>query len=100
MKPCAGADRATDTAVKTEWQMPFCWVAAVPDFPAGIKVQTVAEDAPFPRYVVCNADEMEPGTFKDRVFLHAEPHMLIEGMILAALLHPGVPRHHFHPARI
>jgi NADH-quinone oxidoreductase subunit F len=34
--------------------------------------------------VVCNADEMEPGTFKDRVFLHAEPHMLIEGMILAA----------------
>jgi NADH-quinone oxidoreductase subunit F len=53
-------------------------------FPAGIKVQTVAEDAPFPRYVICNADEMEPGTFKDRVFLHAEPHMLIEGMILAA----------------
>jgi NADH-quinone oxidoreductase subunit F len=53
-------------------------------FPAGIKVQTVAEDAPFPRYMVCNADEMEPGTFKDRVFLHAEPHMLIEGMILAA----------------
>ena len=53
-------------------------------FPAGIKVQTVAEDAPFPRYVVCNADEMEPGTFKDRVFLHAEPHMLIEGMTLAA----------------
>lgn len=53
-------------------------------FPAGIKVQTVADDAPFPRYLVCNADEMEPGTFKDRVFLHAEPHMLIEGMILAA----------------
>jgi len=53
-------------------------------FPAGIKLTTVAEDAPHPRYVVCNADEMEPGTFKDRVFLHAEPHMLIEGMILAA----------------
>ena len=53
-------------------------------FPAGIKVKTVADDAPFPRYVVCNADEMEPGTFKDRVFLHAEPHMLIEGMTLAA----------------
>ncbi len=53
-------------------------------FPAGVKVQTVAEDAPQPRYMVCNADEMEPGTFKDRVFLHAEPHMLIEGMTLAA----------------
>lgn len=53
-------------------------------FPAGFKMTTVADDAPHPRYVVCNADEMEPGTFKDRVFLHAEPHMLIEGMVLAA----------------
>ncbi len=53
-------------------------------FPAGQKIRTVAEDAPHPRYVVCNADEMEPGTFKDRVFLHTNPHMLIEGMIIAA----------------
>jgi NADH-quinone oxidoreductase subunit F len=52
-------------------------------FPSGMKVQTVAEDAPHPRYVVCNADEMEPGTFKDRVLLHAEPHLLIEGMLIA-----------------
>ena len=53
-------------------------------FPAGQKVRTVAEDAPHPRYVICNADEMEPGTFKDRVFLHTNPHMLIEGMVIAA----------------
>jgi NADH-quinone oxidoreductase subunit F len=51
-------------------------------FPAGRKVMTVADDAPFPRYIVCNADEMEPGTFKDRVLLHADPHQLIEGMII------------------
>ena len=51
-------------------------------FPAGRKIMTVADDAPFPRYIVCNADEMEPGTFKDRVLIHADPHMLIEGMIL------------------
>jgi NADH-quinone oxidoreductase subunit F len=51
-------------------------------FPAGQKVITVADDAPFPRYLVCNADEMEPGTFKDRVMIHADPHMLIEGMII------------------
>ena len=51
-------------------------------FPAGMKLRTVAEDAPFPRYLVCNADEMEPGTFKDRVLIHADPHMLIEGMII------------------
>lgn len=53
-------------------------------FPAGVKAKTVADDAPHPRYVICNADEMEPGTFKDRVFLHTNPHMLIEGMILTA----------------
>jgi len=51
-------------------------------FPAGRKLMTVADDAPFPRYVVCNADEMEPGTFKDRVMIHVDPHMIIEGMII------------------
>ena len=53
-------------------------------FPAGLKLKSVVEDAPFPRYIVCNADEMEPGTFKDRVLIHANPHMIIEGMIIAA----------------
>lgn len=53
-------------------------------FPAGTKMMTVPEDAPFPRYLVCNADEMEPGTFKDRVLIHADPHQLIEGMVLTA----------------
>jgi len=52
-------------------------------FPAGLKLKSVAENAPFPRYIVCNADEMEPGTFKDRVLIHANPHMIIEGMIIA-----------------
>jgi NADH-quinone oxidoreductase subunit F len=52
-------------------------------FPTARKMMSVAEDAPFPRYVVCNADEMEPGTFKDRVLIHADPHMLIEGLAIA-----------------
>ncbi len=51
-------------------------------FPAGKKWMTVAESAPFPRYMVCNADEMEPGTFKDRVLIHTDPHQIIEGMII------------------
>ena len=51
-------------------------------FPAGKKMETISDDAPFPRYLVCNADEMEPGTFKDRVLIHTDPHMLIEGMII------------------
>jgi len=52
-------------------------------FPMGSKMTTVPDNAPYPRYVVCNADEMEPGTFKDRVLIHADPHQLIEGMALA-----------------
>ncbi len=53
-------------------------------FPMGKKLLTIGEDEPFPRYVVCNCDEMEPGTFKDRVLIHADPHQLIEGMVLTA----------------
>ena len=52
-------------------------------FPAGLKWKSVADSAPFPRYIVTNIDEMEPGTFKDRVMAHADPHMIIEGTILA-----------------
>jgi NADH-quinone oxidoreductase subunit F len=43
----------------------------------------VADNAPFPRYIITNIDEMEPGTFKDRIMAHADPHMIIEGTILA-----------------
>lgn len=53
-------------------------------FPAGRKWGGVPKDGPHPRYVQCNADEMEPGTFKDRIIINADPHLLIEGMILAA----------------
>ena len=52
-------------------------------FPTGMKLMSVADGAAFPRYIICNADEMEPGTFKDRVLIHADPHMLIEGIIIA-----------------
>ncbi len=52
-------------------------------FPAGKKWQMVPEKSPFPRFIIANSDEMEPGTFKDRVLIHVDPHQLIEGMILA-----------------
>ncbi len=55
-------------------------------FPAGMKwkfMPPVADD-PGPRYLVVNADEMEPGTFKDRLLMEGDPHQLIEGTILAA----------------
>jgi NADH-quinone oxidoreductase subunit F len=44
----------------------------------------MGDDAPHPKYLLANADEMEPGTFKDRYLLEGAPHQLIEGMILAA----------------
>ncbi len=55
-------------------------------FPAGMKWSFVprGEDAPRPRYLVANADEMEPGAFKDRLLLEGNPHLLIEGMALSA----------------
>ncbi len=55
-------------------------------FPTGMKWSFVplGKDAPHPKYLVANADEMEPGTFKDRLLLERDPHQLIEGMIVAA----------------
>jgi NADH-quinone oxidoreductase subunit F len=55
-------------------------------FPTGMKWSFVpmGPEVAQPKFLVCNADEMEPGTFKDRVLLEGDPHELIEGMILAS----------------
>jgi len=53
-------------------------------FPAGIKWGFVPKDSPKPRYLVCNADESEPGTCKDRVLMEGDPHLVVEGMCIAA----------------
>src|ERR687885_1794348 len=53
-------------------------------FPTGMKWGFVPKDSPKPKYVVCNADESEPGTFKDRYLMERDPHMLIEGVLIAA----------------
>lgn len=52
-------------------------------FPTGMKWSFVPRDSPKNKYVVCNADESEPGSFKDRYLLEGDPHGLIEGMIIA-----------------
>jgi len=54
-------------------------------FPTGLKWELVSKAENQPKYVICNADESEPGTFKDRVILEELPHLIIEGMLLAAL---------------
>jgi NADH-quinone oxidoreductase subunit F len=54
-------------------------------FPTGVKwgLVPMGEDAPKNKYIVCNADEMEPGTFKDRLLMEGVPHQLIESMIVS-----------------
>ncbi len=53
-------------------------------FPTGRKWESVAKAATRPHYLVCNADESEPGTFKDRVLMEGDPFALVEGMAIAA----------------
>ena len=86
--PWAGLRKALDTA-------PEAIVQQVLDsglrgrggaaFPAGIKWRTVAQASSSQKYVVCNADEGDSGTFADRMLLEGDPYLLIEGMAIAAV---------------
>lgn len=53
-------------------------------FPTGSKWGFIPKDPSLPKYLVCNCDESEPGTFKDRLLAEKDPHQLIEGMILTS----------------
>jgi NADH-quinone oxidoreductase subunit F len=53
-------------------------------FPTGLKLEGASIADGTPKYMVCNADESEPGTFKDRILMEGDPHRLLEGMIIAA----------------
>jgi NADH-quinone oxidoreductase subunit F len=52
-------------------------------FPCGVKWGFIKRGGPKPTYLICNADESEPGTFKDRYIIHQDPHQLLEGMIIS-----------------
>jgi NADH-quinone oxidoreductase subunit F len=52
-------------------------------FPTGMKWQFVDKKSPKPKYILCNADESEPGTFKDHVLMERNPHLLFEGCLIA-----------------
>ncbi len=51
-------------------------------FPTGLKWQFVPKESPRPKYLCCNADESEPGTFKDHVLMERNPHLLFEGCLI------------------
>ncbi len=53
-------------------------------FPVAVKLMALAKESRTPKYVVCNADEGEPGNFKDRYLMENNPHQIIEGMLIAA----------------
>ena len=54
-------------------------------FPTGMKWSFVPKQSPKPKYVLCNGDESEPGTCKDRLIFEHDPHSVIEGVMIAAL---------------
>jgi NADH-quinone oxidoreductase subunit F len=53
-------------------------------FPCGVKWSFIKPDEKKPVYLICNADESEPGTFKDRYIIHEDPHQLLEGTLISA----------------
>ena len=53
-------------------------------FPAGRKWTFLLKENDKPVYLICNADEGEPGTFKDRLIMEKDPHMMLEGMIISS----------------
>ncbi|HIM74336.1 MAG TPA: NADH-quinone oxidoreductase subunit F, partial [Candidatus Marinimicrobia bacterium] len=53
-------------------------------FPTGVKWGFIPQDNNKPKYLINNADESEPGTFKDRLLMNKAPHQMLEGMVIAA----------------
>ncbi len=73
-------------------------------FPTGLKWELVRNEPATPKYIICNADESEPGAFKDRVIHEELPHLIIEGMCLASFVtgaHEGIiyVRSEYEPER-
>ena len=69
-------------------------------FPTGLKWSFVPKDNPKPKYLCVNADESEPGTFKDHVLLERNPHLLFEGCVIACRAIGAKHLLHLHPRRV
>ena len=69
-------------------------------FPPGLKMSFMPRKAPGQKYLVCNSDESEPGTCKDRDILRFNPHALVEGMAIAGLRHRRDRGLQLYPGRI
>ena len=69
-------------------------------FPTGQKWEIVAAQEATPKYAICNADESEPGTFKDRQILAEQPHLVLEGMLLGDARDGARAGLGLHPPRV
>ena len=69
-------------------------------FPTGVKWKAVAEQSVRPHYFICNADESEPGTFKDRVVMEQDPFAVIEALTIAGYATGCERGLHLHPRRV
>ena len=69
-------------------------------FSTGMKWSFVPKQSAKPKYVLCNGDESEPGTCKDRLIFEHDPHSVIEGVMIAALAVGSQERIHLHPRRV
>ena len=69
-------------------------------FPTGMKWSFVPKESAKPKYILCNADESEPGTCKDRPLMEMMPHQLIEGIVIAGPRGGLAPGIHLHPRRV
>ena len=69
-------------------------------FPTGLKWQFVLKDTPLPKYICCNADESEPGTFKDHVLMERNPHSALRGLPDRLLGDRREGRLHLYPRRV
>jgi len=78
------ADKATPDQVIAEVKKSALRGRGGAGFPTGLKWSFMPRQHPGPKYLVCNSDEGEPGTFKDRDILRYNPHSVIEGMVIAA----------------
>ena len=85
LRELLAGDRTSDALVATLVESGLRGMGGA-GFPTGKKWQLVADQPPGTRYVVCNADESEPGTFKDRQILADQPHLVIEGLLLGMVV--------------
>ena len=97
---CRTADRERPGTIREEVRISGLRGRGGAGFSCGLKWSFVDRKSGKPIYLICNADESEPGTFKDKQIIYKDPHQMIEGMIICLLRQRRAPGLHLHPRRV